>query len=97
MNRGWKEILLTNKSLKKQMDARKQAVFYMACYNIDAFRRFLFESRFFEIFDLDEKTKQSLRDNDEEILLFGFRYLKYIFLIEETLRLKPSRVQEMEQ
>ena len=88
LNREWKAILLSRNIPGQFLDEKKQAMFYMACYDIDRFRRFIFESRFLEKFDIEDSLMERMRDDDVELMRFGFRLMKYILLIEETLRLR---------
>jgi len=90
MNRGWKEILFRRNLPGHNLDEKKQKAFYMACYDIDRFRRFVFESMFLEVFDVDEYTLKRIKNDETELMKFGFDYVKYILMIEETLKTKKS-------
>ncbi|MGO9612796.1 MAG: YkgJ family cysteine cluster protein [Dissulfurispiraceae bacterium] len=85
MNRGWKDILFRRNLPGVEVDEKKQKAFYMACYDIDRFRNFVFESKFLEIFDIDKKTVDKIRKDELELMKFGFDYTKYILMMEETL------------
>lgn len=88
MNRGWKEILFRKNLPGHSLDDKKQKSFYMACYDMDRFRRFVFESKFLQMFDVDEKTVEKIKNDEIELMKFGFAYTKYILMMEETLKLK---------
>lgn len=88
MNRGWKEILFRRNLPGHELDEKKLETFYMACYDIDRFRRFVFESRFLDVFDIDEKTIDKIKNNEIALMKFGFAYTKYVLMMEETLKLK---------
>jgi len=88
MNRGWKEILFRRNLPGHSLDEKKQKAFYMACYDVDRFRRFVFESKFLEMFDIDEKTLEKIKNDETELMKFGFEYTKYILMMEETLKTK---------
>lgn len=88
MNRGWKEILFRKNHPGNVLDDKKQKAFYMACYDVDRFRRFVFESKFLEMFDIDSARLEKIRNDDVELMKFGFDYAKYVLLIEETLKRK---------
>lgn len=90
MNRGWKEILFRKNLPGYSLDEKKQKVLYMACYDMDRFRRFVFESKFLEMFDVDKKTIEKIKNDETELMKFGFDYTKYILLMKETLRLKTK-------
>lgn len=86
MNRGWKDILFRRNLPGHELDDKKQKAFYMACYDVDRFRRFVFESGFLDKFDIDEKTVEKLKTDEIELMKFGFRYTKFILMMEETLK-----------
>jgi Fe-S-cluster containining protein len=88
MNRGWKDILFRRNLPGHSLDEKKQKAFYMACYDVDRFRRFVFESKFLEMFDIDEKTLERIKNDETELMKFGFEYTKYILMMEETLKLR---------
>ena len=43
------------------LDSNKQAQIYTACYDMDRFRRFVFESRFLDIFDISQEEIERSR------------------------------------
>ena len=88
MNRGWKEILFRRNLPGQELDDKKQKAFYMACYDVDRFRRFVFESKFLEMFDVDEKTIKQIQSDETELMKFGFKYAKFTLMLEETLKAK---------
>jgi Fe-S-cluster containining protein len=88
MNRGWKDILFRRDLPGRSLDDKKQKAFYMACYDVDRFRRFVFESKFLEMFDIDEETLEKIKNDETELMKFGFDYTKYILMMEETLKLR---------
>jgi Fe-S-cluster containining protein len=88
MNRGWKEILFRRNLPGNVLDEKKQKAFYLACYDLDRFRRFVFESGFLEKFDIDEKRIEKIKNDETGLMKFGFDYTKYILMMEETLRLR---------
>ena len=88
LNRDWKGIMLMRDTQGMELDQKKQEMFYLACYNMDRFRRFIFNSRFFDNFEVDEASREKMRTDDVELMLFGFKFLKYILMMEETLKTK---------
>jgi Fe-S-cluster containining protein len=88
INRGWKEILFRRNQPGHALTEKMQKALYMACYDIDRFRKFVFESKFLETFDIDDKRLEKIKSDELELLKLGFDYTKYILLIEETLKKK---------
>ncbi|MCP4690089.1 MAG: YkgJ family cysteine cluster protein [Desulfobacterales bacterium] len=50
---------------------------FMACFNVDKLREFVFESSFLERFDLPGDRIEAIRESDEERMLFGFDWVKF--------------------
>ncbi|MFA5352714.1 MAG: YkgJ family cysteine cluster protein [Thermodesulfovibrionales bacterium] len=88
MNREWKNILFRRNLPGHELDEKKQKAFYLACYDIDRFRKFVFESRFLDMFEVDEKTVEKIRNDETELMKFGFEYTKYVLMLEETLKVR---------
>jgi Fe-S-cluster containining protein len=65
-------------------------MYYMACYDLDRFRRFLFETRFFELFDVEEERIEALRRDDLELLDFAIQWLKFSLFHDESMKIKRS-------
>jgi hypothetical protein len=91
INREWKGIQLRkNLPGQPELDEKKQIQFFMASYNSDQFRRYIFNSNFLNVFDIDEETVEKIKNDDVELIKFGARYIKYIMMLEETLKLKKD-------
>ena len=63
-------------------------MFVMACYNLDRFRDFVFQSKFLEKFDLEKGIEDSIRENDLELLKFGVRWLRFALFREPILKIR---------
>lgn len=86
INDRWLEILNSPKTLgPEKYLAKKHKMFFMASYDIDRFRRFIFESSFFSLFEIMPEKKQELASNDKVLLLFAFDWLKFSLFGEKTL------------
>lgn len=94
VNRSWKGLQL-RKNLPggAKLDDKKQKQFFMATYNMDQFRRFIFESNFLNVFDIDDETLEKIRESDEELINFGVQYIKYVLMLEESMKLKDGAEQ----
>ena len=90
MNREWKEIQFRRNLPGHSLDTNKQAQIYTACYDLDRFRRFVFESRFLDIFDIDPEEIEKMKNDEVMLMKFGFKYAKYLLMLEETLKLKKK-------
>jgi Fe-S-cluster containining protein len=89
MNDQWLEIMTSQKTLGPAKDHhQKIQMFFMASYNLDKFREFIFKSRFFERFEVDSGLKRNLASNDLELMKFAFDWLKFSLFGEKTLQIK---------
>ena len=66
----------------------KAEMFFLACYDLDGFREFLFNSTFFDKFDVDEGTRKRIAEDDVELLRFGHDWLRLALFREKTLEIK---------
>lgn len=92
MNRSWKDFLMRHGGLPELMEAneKRQDQFYFASYDLGRFRRFVFESRFLELFEVDEERLEEMREDEVELMRFAFEYLKYLFGMEQTLKAREQ-------
>jgi Fe-S-cluster containining protein len=70
----------------RQLDPRRIEMFFMAAYDLDAFREFVFGTTFVKRFELDAELVERLRTDDHALLLFGFRWLRFALFGEPTLQ-----------
>ena len=68
----------------------KMHMFYTACYDLDRFREFVFESTMLQRFDIDEDFIEEMRDSDEALLRFAFLWLRFSLFGEQTVRVKGN-------
>lgn len=95
MNREWKMILMRrNLPGKPGLDPKKQDQFFMASYDLDRFGRFVFESKFLEIFDIPEAEVELIRNDETELMKFAFKYIKYVLMMEESLKVRAEALKK---
>ena len=70
----------------KPLNEQQAAMFYMACYDLDRFRRFVFETRFLQLFEVDEARIEALRSDDQELLEFGMQWLRFAIFQEKSMK-----------
>jgi Fe-S-cluster containining protein len=89
MNDQWLEIVTSSKNLGPQEGVpRKMQMFFMASYNLDKFREFIFKSKFFERFTVTSALKAVLSSDDEELMKFAFDWLKFSLFGEKTIQIR---------
>jgi Fe-S-cluster containining protein len=74
----------------RHLDAPRMEMFHMACYDLDRFRQFVFGSTFLDRFDLSPELLESIREDDQELLCFAFRWLRYALFAEPTLAVREE-------
>ena len=81
VNDGWLDLMVRKKSLPPSMQLSEQAkqMFFMVCYNIDKFKRFVFDSSFLTRYKIPEERVAQIKDDDVKLLQFGFEWLKVTF------------------
>jgi hypothetical protein len=80
MTRRWAEIrrLFQNDPWGVEgPQGAKARMAFMAAYNLDRFRDFLFASTFFKRYRVKPELKRKLRTSDQELMVFGFEWIKF--------------------
>jgi hypothetical protein len=91
MGEDFKELTLHPFFQKgENLPPQKIEMFFMACYNLDHFRDFLFGSSFFDKFEVTEETKTQIKSDDVALLKFGCRWLRFALFGEETMVVKAD-------
>jgi Fe-S-cluster containining protein len=64
----------------KSLESPALKMAYMASYNMDTFRRFVFESSFLSRFHVPDERLEAIRKSDTALLLLGFDWiLRFLF------------------
>jgi uncharacterized protein len=96
MNESYKEITHHDFfQTGNKLDSGKAKLLYRACYDLDAFKRFLFETKFFDIYDVEQEVIEKIKNDDEELLSFGYRWVRFSLLSEDTLKLKDKEMDKL--
>ncbi len=93
-NAGWIEIVLKRKSLGPFITIPEKTLqmFFMASYNLDAFRRFVFGSKFLEIYVVSEEKQQEIERDDAALLDFAVSWLKATLFGEGGIEIREQKV-----
>lgn len=65
-------------------------MFFMASYNLDRFREFVFKSKFFELFDVETDIKERLASDDVSLMKYAFDWLRFSLFGDKTMQVKPQ-------
>jgi Fe-S-cluster containining protein len=68
----------------------KADMFFRACYNLDGLRDLMFNTTFFDKFEIDDETRKKIEEDDVELLKFGYDWLRFALFGEKTLEIKTS-------
>jgi uncharacterized protein len=80
VNAEWTDLVVRKRSFPANIKLTEKAkeMFFMVSYNIDKFRRFVFESTFLQRIPIDAATREEIKTDDVALLKFGVRWLKEI-------------------
>jgi Fe-S-cluster containining protein len=92
VNAEWTDLVVRKRSFPASMRFTEQTkkMFYLASYNIDAFRRFVFESSFLDRYEIDPQTRGTIRNDEVALLKFGMRWLKWLLFKEGDFKARDS-------
>ncbi|MFH2008355.1 MAG: YkgJ family cysteine cluster protein [bacterium] len=82
-----------------QMDVDNPAIFkmvFMATYNLDAFREFVFESSFLERFQLEPGRVEAAREDEEALLRLGYDWLAFGLFGQMNFQIYEHAAQALE-
>jgi len=100
LNERWVEILMKMASWRsvggpagRDVSKQTKKMFYMVSTDIDAFRRFVFETRFLATYEIDDDMVRSIETSDETLLQLGFDWLRNVMFNEDTIAMKADVLQ----
>jgi Fe-S-cluster containining protein len=91
MDDQWTEmdtLFASNPFAGEGVGGPKQQLAFMVCYNVDGFRQYIHQHQLLDRFKLEGSRKGDILRQDEELLKFGYDWLKFILAGIPTLRLR---------
>ena len=88
MNELWVELdslFSTNPWKGEGAGGERQQLAFMVCYNIDGFRRFVKTHQLIKQFEIAKDFKMRIAREDDELLKFGFEWLKTVLTGKSSL------------
>jgi Fe-S-cluster containining protein len=70
----------------RALNAKQMEAFFTACYDLDNFRRFVLESSFTSRFVMADSLVEKLKTDDEELLRFAYRWMRFALFGEPTMQ-----------
>jgi Fe-S-cluster containining protein len=74
----------------RKLDPRRMEMFFTACYDLDKFRSFIFDSTFLERFTVEPDLAERMRTDDIALLRFAFHWLRFALFAEPTMTLRDD-------
>ena len=71
--------------IMKALGDQKLQMFYMACYSLDDFRRFVFNTTLLDKFDIPQDVLARIKKDDIELMKFACRWLRFALFGEKTM------------
>jgi len=93
LHKEWYEIFFS----ANISDKSDQAQIIVAGYDLDRFKTFVLNTGFLNIVDVEEEELHKIKKDDIALMKFGFRYLRHIFDIEKTLKIKKRDELQLKQ
>jgi hypothetical protein len=75
----------------RQLDPRRMDMYFTACYDLDTFRGLVLSPAFLTRFELEDGLVERLAHDDEALLRFAFRWLRFALFAEPTMRVRAAR------
>ncbi|MGB5986124.1 MAG: YkgJ family cysteine cluster protein [Desulfobacterales bacterium] len=84
INAGWTDLVVRKRSFPPNVKLTEQAkqMFFMAAYNIDKFKAFVFESSFLERYAIPAERIEKIRDDELALLAFAMEWIKFLLFKE---------------
>ena len=87
INAQWTDLIVRKRSFPSsiKLTDKSKELFFMVSYNIDQFKRFVFDSAFMERFSVDQETIDKIKTDEIELLKFGLNWLKDVLFKDKQL------------
>ena len=95
--RGWRQLILKKKSSGPSIgkpSKRSLELFFMVCYDLDRFSRFVASEGFSAIYDLSTEELKDILCDDVALMQFGFRFLRQVLFGEESIPLRQEAAEQ---
>jgi hypothetical protein len=86
----FREISLNEELLKKNMQNDEILQMFLLAYEPDNFKRFVFDTKFLDIFDVHKKEVKRIKEDEAELLKFAIKWLKFGPIDKEALKTKTK-------
>ncbi len=103
INSEWTDLLVRKRSFPPnvKLTEKTKKMFFTASYDIDQFKKFVFESSFLTLYDIEQDEIERIKNDEPALLDFGFRWLKWLLykigdfkLNEETVAARAKKTEK---
>ncbi|MBI5103293.1 MAG: YkgJ family cysteine cluster protein [Nitrospirae bacterium] len=95
VNDDWMEIVLKAKTLGMVEFSQKSLdLFFMVSTNLDSFRKFVFESRFLQAYEIEPEVIEKLKNDELELLKFSLSWLRFTLYGEGDFKVREDARKE---
>ena len=93
MEKLFKRITMNEFLAGKKIENQKiRDMYYLACYDLDRFRRFVFESTFLKRFETNPDEIEQIRRDDVALYKFAMKWLEYGLIGQHVFKVKPDEM-----
>ncbi len=92
VNADWTDLMVRKRSFPPNLKLTEQTkkMFFLASYDIDSFRAFVFGSSFLARYVVDDDTVAAMKTDDIALLKFGMTWLKWLIFKEGDVKIRPA-------
>lgn len=92
INTLWTELIVRKRSIPPniKLTQKTKNMFFTASYDLDRFRRFVFESSFLQLYEVTPEEIEKIRNDELALLNFSFRWLNWLLFKEGEFRMKED-------
>jgi len=91
MEKLFKKITMNEFLSDKKIKNKKiQEMFFMACYDLDRFKRFVFESSFLKQFEINTNEIAKIKHDDIALYKFAMKWIEFGLIGQQAFKLKPE-------
>jgi uncharacterized protein len=92
INAEWTDLIVRKRSLPPniRLTDKTKNMFFTASYDIDRFRRFVFESSFLSLYNIEKEMVEKIRSDEIALLQFGFKWLKWLLFKDGELKMNEE-------
>ncbi len=87
--RSWMELTMHDFFVEgNELNPQQMDMYFTVCYNIDKFRRLVYSTdNFFELFEVEQNERDLMEYDDDVLLSFGIRWLRFSVFGEKVLQM----------